>query len=100
LHSLYETHHFLRDLKEANESDIEVDGIDGTDRIVEKAVAAVYCNTVTAFANEDHKKPHLVMILWKLQRGLFMFCIDAFIYCLNQLHELAPTDFEKSSLLL
>jgi hypothetical protein len=100
LHSLSETESFLLDLENAKENEIEVDGMDGTDRIVEKAVAAVYCNTVKAFANEENKKLHLAMILWKLQKELCVFGIDGSLYCLNRLHELASTDFEKASLLL
>jgi hypothetical protein len=91
---------FVFGLKITEEKNIEIEGIDGRDRPVEKAVAAVYANVVATFPENRLKRQNLAMILWKLQRRLSQLSIGSMIYCLNRLNEIAPTTFEKAQLLL
>jgi hypothetical protein len=100
LRSQKETERFAEMLWDAKSGDIEIEGIGGNDRVVEKAVAAVYSNTLADLGDDDTKKPFLVMILWRLQKWLFGWSIDSATYCLNRLDEIAPTDFDKARLLL
>jgi hypothetical protein len=100
LRSQKETERFGEMLWDAKPGDIEIEGIEGNDRVVEKAVAAVHSNTWAELGDYDTKKPFLVMVLWKLQKWLCGWSIDSAIYCLNRLDEVAPTDFDKARLLL
>jgi hypothetical protein len=100
LRSCKEIESFLFDLGHTEEDKIEIEGIEGKDRPVEKAVAAVYANTVATLPDSRIKKQFLVMTLWALQRRLASSNVDSMIYCLNRLNEIAPTTFEKAKLLL
>jgi hypothetical protein len=91
---------FAMDLAAANETDINLEGIEGRDRLMEKAVEAIYLNTVASFDDLDAAKPSLALILWTIQYCLSSHSIDSTLYCLNRLHEIAPTAFEKARLLL
>jgi hypothetical protein len=91
--------HFTKSLAEADEEGIRIDGMKGTDRIVERAVAAVYSNTLARFP-ADTNKPFLALLLRELQHRLCELSIDAEIYCLNRLNDIAPTGFDKARLLL
>jgi hypothetical protein len=100
LYSLEQIDYFGTILMAANGKGIKVDGIDGSDHIVKEAVAAVYGNVVARAPNCRIKKQTLALTLWKLQSLFFSHCLDAAIYCLNELNKIAPTAFEKSKLLL
>jgi hypothetical protein len=91
---------FLEDLLEATEEGILIEGIDEKNPLVDKAVEIVYSNTAAKFADGYSKNPFLALALWKLCNGLDTCSINACLYCLNLLHEMAPTDFEKARLLL
>jgi hypothetical protein len=95
-----EIERFLFDLERTEEENIEIEGIEGKDRRVEKAVAAVYANAVATLPESRIKKQFLAMTLWALQSRLAWSNIDCMIYCLNRLNEIAPTAFEKARLLL
>jgi hypothetical protein len=88
------------DLLNAKASDIKIEGIDGSDGLVEKAVAAVYSNTLADLGDDDTKKPFLVMVLWRLYTFWHELCFRPMLYCLNRLNEIAPTGFDKARLLL
>jgi hypothetical protein len=100
LDSLYEINSFVNDLAQAKEDCIVLDGVNGRDRLVEKAVEAVYSNTVANFPDGHPKNPFLALALWKIQQGFYLFSINSCIYCLNRLHEMAPTNVDKARLLL
>jgi hypothetical protein len=100
LKSLTEIAEFAFDLKEAKEEDIVIDGIEDRDRLIEKAVEAVYSNAVANIPNCDTKRPFLVLTLWELGVSLREWCIDAAIYCFSHLHKIAPTGFDTARLLL
>jgi hypothetical protein len=100
LNSLDETKHFAICLQEATEDGIVIEGIEGRDRLVEKAVSTIYSNTVASLADDDRKRNHLVLVLWVIHKRVSSCSIDAAIYCLNQLNEIAPTSFEKARVLL
>jgi hypothetical protein len=100
LKSLDEIWKFGRHLVEAKEKDIVIDGIEGRDRLIEKAVEAVYSNAVANIRNCDSKVPFLVLTLWELRVLLENCCINAVTYCLNRMHKIAPTGFDKARLLL
>jgi hypothetical protein len=100
LNSLEQIDHFAMVLKQANETNIAIDEVQGNDRIVEKAVAVVYCNALTKLPNSPIKEQFLVLTLWRLHVWFLWNCIDAAIYCLNRLNEIAPAAFDKAKLLL
>jgi hypothetical protein len=100
LHSCREVIDFANSLGEAKEDGIVIDGIEGKDRIMEKAVATDYSNTASSLPAGDTKKAFLAFVLWKIQLYTYERSIDSFRYCLNELHELAPNSFEKARLLL
>jgi hypothetical protein len=101
---LLRSHHEVREfgvrLEQAKEKDIVIDGIEGRGRLIEKAVEAVYSNAVANICNCDAKKPFLALTLWQLHLLLNDWSIDAAIYCLNRLHKIAPSSFDKALLLL
>jgi hypothetical protein len=103
-YELLKCHREVRDfgirLGKAKEKDIVIDGIEGRDRLIEKAVEAVYSNAVANICNCDAKKPFLVLTLWQLHLLLSECSIDASIYCLNRLHKIVPSGFDKARLLL
>jgi hypothetical protein len=98
--SLDEIVSFAVALKYAGKDSIVVEGMKGKDRLVEKAVEAVYCNTVSDLGLNETTKPFLVLVLWVIQDQLELESIDAMIYCLNRLKEIAPTSFDLARLLL
>jgi hypothetical protein len=98
--SLREVKRFSRGLADSKEMRIKIEGVVGNDRLVEKAVRAVYANTVASLGENDTKKPFLASILWELRGWLHGWNIDSAIYCLNELHRMAPTGFDKARLLL
>jgi hypothetical protein len=91
---------FAMDLTQADEDGIEIEGVEGKDRIVERAIETVYSNTVAAFPYCDANKPFLVLVLWEIHLFLFSYSMNSSIYCLNLLHKMAPTSFEKARLLI
>jgi hypothetical protein len=95
-----EIERFAFDLQRTEEENIEIEGIEGKDRRVEKAVAAVYANTVATLPESRIKKQYLVMTLWALQIKLSWWNVDSMTYCLNRLNEIVPNAFERAHLLL
>jgi hypothetical protein len=100
LHSANEAIDFANSLDRAKEDGIVIEGIAGKDRILEKAIDTVYSNTAASLPDGDTKKPFLAFVLWQIQLYLGEYSIDSYIYCLNRLHELAATCFDKAKLLL
>jgi hypothetical protein len=100
IRSRKEIENFVRNLRFTAEDKIEIEGIEGKDRPVEKTVAAVYANAVATFPESRIKKQFLAMTLWELQSQLAWWNIDSMTYCLNRLNEIAPTTFERARLLL
>jgi hypothetical protein len=91
---------FADNLGSAIEDDIRIEGVDECDDVMTKAVEAVYCNTVASLGDWEAAKPTLAWTLWRLREGLCSCCINGTIYCLNQLHRIGPTAFDKAQLLL
>jgi hypothetical protein len=91
---------FVADLERAKREHIAIDGMKGHHRIVEKAIAAVYNNTVTPFPDDDVHKGQLLLILWSLQAALFRWNIESAIYCLHLALKVAPTGFDRARLML
>jgi hypothetical protein len=101
LSSIDEIHAFANDLIMAREHGIVVEGFgDSGDRLVETAVEAVYRNTVESFSENYPTNPFLGLTLWEIQKILYSSHINASIYCLNRLIEMAPTAVDKARLLL
>jgi hypothetical protein len=100
LRSHNEIKDFALSLAKAKEECIVIEGLDDTDRIVEKAVETVYWNTFTTLPDDDMKIPFLALILWEIRAFLYEYCIDASIRCSNGLNSIAPTGFDKARLLL
>jgi hypothetical protein len=100
LHSRYEMEEFVRDLTEADDRKIRLEGIEGSDHLMEKAIKAVYSNTAANFPNDFSKIPFLAYFSWKFYQDLSGPSTEAGICCLNLLHEMAPTSFDKARLLL
>ncbi|MDR1366507.1 MAG: hypothetical protein LBJ13_01195 [Puniceicoccales bacterium] len=110
LDSFDQAKNFAMDLSEAKEDQIQIEG-DVNAQKIETAVRIVLENTVRkwfpnfdpngSFASiPDEKKPMLAAFLWEIQEWLFMCSINSALYCLNKLHEIAPSDFDKAKLLL
>jgi hypothetical protein len=91
---------FGLDLIYADNDSIVVEGMKGKDRLMEKAIESVYCNTVSDIGLSEATKPFLSLVLWEIQDQLQWDNIDAMIYCMNRLNEIAPTAFDKARLLL
>jgi hypothetical protein len=100
LTSLSDIKDFASALSEVSEDGIAIDGIEEKDHIVERAVAVVYSNTVADLQSADAKEPFLALVLWVLHKWLYFICVDAVRYCMNRLHEIAPTGFDKEKLVL
>jgi hypothetical protein len=100
LTSMKEVWHFVFDLRKVDENGISIDGVVVNDRQVEKAAETIYWNAVAHLPDDVHKRPFLVCLLWTIQSELYFGGLDASIYCLDRLHEIAPTNFEKARLLL
>jgi hypothetical protein len=101
LDSFEEMKDFAIFLSDAKAKDIAIDGVEGTDHIVEKAIATVYTNTAASMLDTDAgKKPHLALILWTMHMFMDSARVTAITYSLNRLNALAPTGFEKARLLL
>jgi hypothetical protein len=100
LNSVDEVQEFVRQLVYVKQDDIAIDGNESSDNLLEKAVAAVYSNTIASFPDGNAKGSYLAFILWTMQESLCLCSIDSSIYCLNRFHEIAPTDFDKARLLL
>jgi hypothetical protein len=98
--SLAKIHDFADRLADAKENQIVIDGIEGSDHIVEKAIAAVYSNTATALPCDDTRKQHLALMMWEIHKIVYYRDINAVRYCLNRLNDIAPTGFDKARLLL
>jgi hypothetical protein len=110
LESLGQAKNFAMDLSEAREDQIQIEDVESGSK-VETAVKIVLENTVKEwvpgfrlngdFASvPDERKPMLAVFLWEIQEWLFMCSINSALYCLNRLHEIASSDFEKAKLLL
>jgi hypothetical protein len=91
---------FAITLRRASPDEIVIDGNDGGDRLVDKAVETVYLNTVATLPDDPTKIPFLAYVLWSLHSWFYLYSIDTAICCLNRLNELAPTAFDKAKLLL
>jgi hypothetical protein len=91
---------FANALRGASPEEIVIDGMEKSDRLLDKAVATVYSNTVAALPDGPTKAPFLAFVLWELHFLFYLCSIDTAMYCLNQLDELAPTGFDKAKLLL
>jgi hypothetical protein len=90
---------FRMDMEKATEGDIEIEGFQGRDRLMEMATRTVYSNTVAALNGIANARPVLALVLWRLYEGLRWSSMDSTVYCLNRLRELAPTTFEIARLL-
>jgi hypothetical protein len=100
LRSVEEIENFICDLISADEGGIAIDGMDGDDRLMEKAVAAVCFCTEASLPDTNAKAPFLALILWGIERLACRYTIDTVTYCLNMLHKIAPTGFDTAKLLL
>jgi hypothetical protein len=100
LASLRQAREFGIFLSKANEEDIVIDGVKDRDRLVEKAVATVYFNTVASLPDDNGKEPFLALILWETHYRIKDCSIDTVIYCFNLLNVIAPTAFNKAKLLI
>jgi hypothetical protein len=98
LQTFREVRDFAIDLKDAKEDGIVVDGSHSPLK-TEEAVRAIY-NNVIVTGPLDSGTPFLALILWQIHKWLFPYSINSVIYCLNELHKIAPTAFEKARLLL
>jgi hypothetical protein len=90
-------------LRKAYEGGIVIDGIDGVDGgedAIEKAIATVYANTMGQFREGETKKMLSVLFLWVLYRNLPVYDIDSCLYCLDLIHEIAPTSIHIARYLL
>jgi hypothetical protein len=91
---------FALALSKANENGIAIDGVDETEGLMIKAVETVDSNTAAALPDGPTKEPFLALVLWTIEKILDKRGLDARIYCLNRLHEMAPTALDKARLLL
>jgi hypothetical protein len=91
---------FAIELKHADQNDVFVHGIKEREKVMENAVATFYLKTRRKLPEGNTKEPFLALMLWEFQKWLVFDSIDATIYSLQQLHELAPTCFDKARLLL
>jgi hypothetical protein len=91
---------FAETLAMTKENGIAIEGIKGHDRMVEKALAIVYSNTLLHLTDGNAKKPFLVFALWYIRRALIECSTDSWLYCLNRLHDVGPTGFDQARLLL
>jgi hypothetical protein len=99
LKSYKEIVYFGIDLGQADQGGIVIEGMNETNCVIEKAVEVVYGNTVSDLGLSETTKPFLALVLWVLHDWLSGESIDAMIYCLNRLNEIAPTTFDKARLL-
>jgi hypothetical protein len=100
LTSLHEIRLFGYFLSDAREDEVVIEGISDRDRLMEKAVATVYFNTVASLPDDNLKDPFLALILWETHHLLSDSSVNGMIYCLNLLNVIAPTAFDKARLLL
>jgi hypothetical protein len=100
LTSLSEINKFGLFLSGAKEEDIVIDGVNERDRVVDKAVATVYFNTVASLPDDNAKEPVLALILWQTHDWLHLYSIDTVIYCFRLLNIIAATGFDKARLLI
>jgi hypothetical protein len=91
---------FAIQLKHAEKDGIVVERMDKSVCTMEKAVEAVYWNTVSDLGLSEATKPFLALVLWEIHDWIHWESIDAMIYCLNGLNEMAPTAFDKAKILL
>jgi hypothetical protein len=99
LRSLKEIRGFAFCLKCAKANDIAIDGVCGSDHMVEKAIAAAFSNAVANLPDDHTKPPFLVMTLWEIGNWL-QSDLSAVMYCLDRIREIAPTSFEVAKLLV
>jgi hypothetical protein len=97
--SLRKIRNFLQDLTDATEDGIVIEGSSSPHK-VEEAVRIVYTNIIASLPAGEARKQFAVLALWEMQKQLYESSIDSAIYCLNELHKIAPTAFEKARLLL
>jgi hypothetical protein len=91
--------HFAVDLEHAKQRHIAIDGMKWHHRIVERAVAAVYANTLADFPDDDVHKGLLLLILWDLQVAFYDWNLGASIYCANRAHEITQIGFDEKRLM-
>jgi hypothetical protein len=77
-----------------------IDGVYGSDHIVEKAIAAVFSNALSSLPDDHAKTPFLVMTLWEIRKQLHFSDLDSVKYCFDRIQEMAPTSFDIAKLLL
>jgi hypothetical protein len=100
LKSIHEVRDFAHLLQKANPNDIVIDGVRGRGRIVEEAMGAIYSNALAFLPESDTKPSFLVVILWAIRRWGYGWDINTILYCMNRIHEIAPTAFDKAKHLL
>jgi hypothetical protein len=99
LKSLRHIQDFAEDLRDVTEDGIEIED-SSSPRKFEEAVKTIYTNIIISFPEGDARNQFVASALWQMQLVLFQSNIDCTIYCLNELHKMAPTSFEKARLLL
>ncbi|MDR0351616.1 MAG: hypothetical protein LBH49_03135 [Puniceicoccales bacterium] len=113
LKSIQDAKYFAMALTKANENQIVIDGQSSEGKISD-AVKLVLGNTIKNLWSDfsgnfdsfdasgfpKDKKPFLAAVLWVMQGILFLHSIDTSIFCLNLLHRIAESSFEKAELLL
>jgi hypothetical protein len=99
LRSLDEIQEFALFLERCNANDIAIDGQYESDRIMEKAIAAVFANAVASLPDDHTKPPFLVMTLWEIRKGSYSD-FSSVMYCFDRIHEIAHTSFDTARLLL
>jgi hypothetical protein len=100
LRSLEEIREFVIRLRKAYEGGIVIDGIDGGEDVVEQAIATVHSNSLTTLRAGDDRNNFSVLFFWELCMTLSSYDIDSWRYCLNQLHEIAPSSVDVARHLL
>jgi hypothetical protein len=100
LRSLEEIREFAIRLRKAYEGGIVIDGIDGGENVVEQAIATVYSNIRATFGEGETGNNFSVLFFWELYMTMSEYDIDSQRYCLNHLHEIAPTSVDVARHLL
>jgi hypothetical protein len=100
LRSLDEIGEFAERLRKAHEDGIVIDGINKGEDVVEQAIATVYSNSLTTLREGDDRSNFSVLFFWELYKTLSEYDVDLWRYCLNQLHEIAPTSVDVARHLL
>jgi hypothetical protein len=100
LSSLDEIQSFAISLERSKANGVVIDGIDGSDDVVVKAIAAVLSNAAMSLPDDHMKLPFLVMTLWGIRKWFRFADMDSVMYCFDRIREMAPTTFDLARLLL